>query len=80
MFGQRPLDPDTGLTEVMGRIEQTIEFVCREFAAHLRIVAEHGAQMALFGYCTLAAGFQQMMRGVATQALGQDDTDRFSQH
>ncbi|MNP00002.1 hypothetical protein D3C76_917860 [compost metagenome] len=64
----------------MGRVEQTIEFVCREFGGDLRLITQHRSQMTLFGHGPLAAVLEQMVRGIAAQALRQHNADGFGQH
>ena len=80
MFGHGARHPDAGLAQVMGRVEQAIEFFGRQLGTDLRLFTQHGAQVALFGHSALAALLQQVMGVVAAQALGEDDAHRFGQH
>ena len=80
MFGHGARHPDAGLAQVMGRVEQAIEFFARQLGADLRLVTQHGTQVPLFGHRALAALFQQVVGTVATQTLGEDDANRLSQH
>ncbi|MNV24222.1 hypothetical protein D3C71_1152770 [compost metagenome] len=80
MFSHRPLDPGFGLTEIVGGVQQMIEFSRRQLGGHLRFVAEHRTQVTLFGHRAFAAAFEQMVCGIAADPLGEDDAHRFGEH
>lgn len=80
VFGERALDPGAGLAEVMGGIEQAVQFVAGQLGAHPRLFAEHRAQLAALLDGAAAALFHQMVRGFAADTAGQGDAHRLGEH
>ena len=64
----------------MGGIEQTIQFFGRELRGDLGISAQHVAQMSALLHRLLAALLDQMVGGVAANALRQGDAHRLGEH
>ena len=71
VFGHGALDPAARLAQIVGRIEQAIQFGIVESAADLGTVAQHTAQVAALGHGLLAALLDQFVGFLATDALRQ---------